>query len=207
MKVIDRRTVFEEYPTIGTLVRSFQSLGFDPEEDNPEDAWCDAMLLPERKIDFANYILMVPHDNISTYAQRLSAALQDLLSQLSCAHLLLLGHAKLNLFGNPQLNDSQLNRARSKLQTLVGQPPFVEMVLLEASELAEWIDVFFWLSREDPSVPEYVFWVDNEQRFCFFICRYGNIHLLSLYGKDLIGEEELQRIGFRVGEDYDQFNL
>lgn len=36
-------------------------------------------------------------------------------------------------------------------------------------------------------------------------CDYGNIHLLSLCGNDLIDEETLQQLGFRIGEDYDQF--
>jgi len=201
----DRAAVFAEYPLIGVLVRDFQSLGFDPDVDDPEDEWCDAMLLPEVKLDIRNEILMLPCAVIQTYPQQLAKALIALLERLGCEQLVLLGHVKTNLFGDSKHTDPELLRVRSTLQALIGHASFQECIKLDLASVAPLLDIFFWLGRLDPELPEYVFWMDEGQRFCFFICRYGNIHWLSWHKQKHLEKKYFQELGFRLGADYDQF--
>lgn len=205
MKLVDRTVIFANYPLIGALIRDFQTLGFDPETDDPGAEWCDAMQLPEVPIAFANHILTVPHGDIETYPKRLAAALVALLAQLEVDRLLLLSSIKSDLFGDRRYGDDELIRVRQQLEAVIGKTSFRESIALDVGELEPLVDVFFWLSRLDPSIPEYIFWVDSAQRCCFFICRYGNIHFLSLCGDGLIGADRLEELGFVVGEDHDQF--
>lgn len=207
MQTIDRTTIFTQYPVIASLIADFQHSFFDAEYNDPNDPAYDALEIGASPMGYAgNYIIMLEHADIASYPQALTRAMQSLLGELSGYSLLLLASHKYSLYGQPRHDDPKVLEARKILQDMTGSADYAEALSFAVSEMEPLVFAFFWLGRLDPNVPEYIFWVDEKQRFCFYICNRGNIHLLVI-DKDLpLTAKRLEALGFIVGPDIDQFS-
>ncbi|MCC2599660.1 hypothetical protein [Sphingobacterium sp. FBM7-1] len=203
---ITRKQVFETHPVIASLIADFQQQFFDPEYNDPNDPAYDALALEATPMDYAgNYIITWAHDDIISYPATLTKALQNVLSDLHCDSLLLLASHRYSLYGHPQHDDARILEARDILHSLTGTDTYSEALSVPVVEMERLIAAFFWLSRLDPELPEYIFWVDATGRFAFFICNRGNIHLLVFDEHLPLNDTYLKARGFIVGPDIDQF--
>lgn len=207
MQTMERVVIFTQYPIIASLIADFQHSFFDAEYNDPNDPAYDALAIGARPMHYvADYIIMLQHDDITSYPHALTRAMQSLLRDLHCDRLLLLASHQYSLYGNPRHDEPMVLEARRILKDISGVKDDGEGLYFAVSEMEPLVSAFFWLSRLDPSVPEYIFWVDASERFCFYICNRGNIHLLVL-DKDLpLTAERLEASGFIVGQDIDQFS-
>lgn len=205
MKTIDRAQVFRQYPMIRAHIRDFQGQFFDPEYNDPNDPMYDALSFEPQEPDYENIILMWRHEDIQAYVTDLTTELKAALSSLACTELVLMPMLRMDWFARAGLPDAELVRVRAWLRQIVGAPHYTEALSIPLEELEGMLDLVFWSARLDPDFPEHLFWVDNKERFCFFVCRYGNIHFLSLNKEFGINEQFWKERGWILGVDVDQF--
>lgn len=203
MKVINRKEVFEKYPKIRALISDFQNAFFDDEYDSKEDEMFDAINF-EKKIETENFSVRVPNKNLEKHTEKLSLKIGELTEFLKANELLIISHLKLNYFGNLEHDFPNVIKAYKKLAKYFPTKSFKEAIEINKSEISDFVEILFWLERCDPSIPEYVFWFDKNEKFCFHFCKYGNIHIIDLTNGNLISDEELLKLGFEL-DDYDQF--
>lgn len=205
---ITRKQVFEAHPTIRSLIADFQQQFFDPEYNDADDPLYDALHYPTSGEEqyHGNFIAMLPHDDIQHYPKDLATHLRVLLHDLTCTQLIILSFIKTDLFGNARQQDNRLIQARQLLTRYTGSTAYDEALRAGPDHLDDLLYAFFWLSRLDGELSEYIFWADEKQRFCFFICNRGNIHWLSLSSSCDLSEQLLKKHGFVVGPDIDQFS-
>lgn len=208
MRTITRKQVFEQYVVIASLIADFQRQFFDPEYNDANNPMYDALHYPNtgEELYYDNFITLLPHDDIHLYPDDLATCLRQLLSDLGCEELLILSFMKMDLFGNTAHQDKELVQAHQFLAQHTGTNSYDEAFVFSLDRLEEWIDSFFWLSRLDPSLPEFVFFVDTKQRFCFYICNRGNLHWLLLSADIPLSDTLFREHGFVVGPDVDQFS-
>ena len=206
MKLIERKEIFETHKNIASLIKGFQKVFFDEEYDTEDDEMFDALKLDIDKIKNTGFSLMLQHNDINSYSKKLSEKLTALLSYLRVENLILLSHLKIDFFGNLEHDYEKVINAYSLLSGITNSKSFKETIETKVTEIENLVEILFWLERCDGSIPEYIFWADENERFCFYFCKYGNIHFIDFTNGNLISEKELSDLGFIVNEDYDQFS-
>ncbi|MFV0143398.1 hypothetical protein [Empedobacter falsenii] len=206
MKLIERKEIFETHKNIASLIKGFQKVFFDEEYDTEDDEMFDALKLDIDKIKNTGFSLMLQHNDINSYSKKLSEKLTALLSYLRVENLILLSHLKIDFFGNLEHDYEKVINAYSLLSEITNSKSFKETIETKVTEIENLVEILFWLERCDGSIPEYIFWADENERFCFYFCKYGNIHFIDFTNGNLISEKELSDLGFIVNEDYDQFS-
>ncbi|MCA4782689.1 hypothetical protein IF125_10530 [Empedobacter stercoris] len=203
MKVINRNNIFQNYLEIRKLISNFQNAFFDEEYDSKEDEIFDALSF-ENKIETENFSVRVPNNNLENHPDKLTEKIKSLLDFLNVKELIIISHLKLDFFGNLEHDFPKVINAYKKLSEYLPNKSFKEAIELDKSEIANFVEIFFWLERCDASIPEYVFWFDKDEKFCFYLCKYGNIHFIDLTKGNLIPENELKNLGFEL-DDENQF--
>jgi hypothetical protein len=206
MKLIERNQIFEQQKNISSLIKGFQKSFFDEDFDKVDDEMFDAILLETQKKKNSEFSLMLNHLDINSYPKVLAEKLKELLAFLKTEKLTLISHLKLDFYGNLDHDYEKVINAYSKLSKITNSKTYKEALESEIEEINNLVEIFFWLERCDASIPEYVFWNDSKDRFCFYFCKYGNIHFIDFTNGNLITETELENFGFIVNEDYDQFS-
>ena len=193
---------------IRDLIANFQQGFFDPEYNDSEDPRYDALHYPTNSetLFHGHYMTMISHNDIQTYPQDLSRALQRLLQDLKCEELLISGFVKSELFGNVELRHERLLHAREilaqKTSSIAG---YKEVIRIAVDELEPIMYAFFWLYHLDASMSTYIFWTDQQQRFSFYISNRGNLHWLDLSEQKILSDTIFKEHGFKVGVDINQF--
>src|SRR5690606_2507007 len=185
MKVINRNNIFQNYLEIRKLISNFQNAFFDEEYDSKEDEMFDVLSF-ENKIETENFSVRVPNNNLENHPEKLTEKIKSLLDFLNVKELIIISHLKLDFFGNLEHDFPKVINAYKKLSEYLPNKSFKEAIELDKSEIANFVEIFFWLERCDPSIPEYVFWFDKDEKFCFYLCKYGNIHFIDLTKGNLI---------------------
>ncbi|UOE37025.1 hypothetical protein [Chryseobacterium oryzae] len=203
MRTINRNEVFQNFPKIRDLISNFQNAFFDDEYDSKDDEMFDAINY-ENKFETENFSLRVPNKNLEKHSEKLAEKIKQLLDFLKTNELIIISHLKLNFFGNLENDYPKVINAYEKLSKHFPEKNFKEAIEIEKSELSDFVEIFFWLERCDSSIPEYVFWFDKSEKFCFYLCKYGNIHFVDLTNGNLITHEEISNLGFEF-DDEDQF--
>ncbi|TAF08525.1 MAG: hypothetical protein EAZ75_10225 [Flavobacteriia bacterium] len=206
MKLIDRIQVFKNQKNISSLIKEFQQSFFDEEFDTVDDEMFDAISLKNEKLNYSGFSIMLNHSEINSYPKVLSEKITEVLKFLKTEKLILISHLKLDFFGNLKHDYLKVINAYSELSKITNSKTYKEAIESEISEIESLFEIFFWLERCDSSIPEYVFWTDSKERFCFYFCKYGNIHFVDFTNGNLINEKELEKLNFIVNEDYDQFS-
>jgi hypothetical protein len=207
MKLIERNQIFETHKNIASLIKGFQKVFFDEEYDTENDEMFDALKLEAEKTNEASFNLMINHRDINSYPKELFEKLKALLEYLNTDKLILISHLKIDFFGNLEHDYEKVINAYKELSKITNSKTFKETIETSVSEIENLVEIFFWLERCDASIPEYIFWHDTKERFCFYLCKYGNIHFVDFTNGKLITDDELKKIGFIVNEDYDQFSI
>lgn len=206
MKLIERRVIFETYKNIAGLIKSFQKRSFDEEYDAADDEMFDALKLDVDNRKSTGFVLMIQHKDIYSYTKRLSEKLVALSRYLRVDKFILISHFKIDFFGNVEHDYEKVINAYSLLSAITNSTSFKEAIEARVSDIENLVEIFFWLERCDASIPEYIFWLDENERFCFYFCKYGNVHFVDFTNGKLISKRALIELGFLVDEDYDQFS-
>jgi hypothetical protein len=206
MKLIERSQIFKQQKHISSLIKGFQESLFDEEFDKVDDEMFDAISLKIEKVKNTGFSIMLNHSDINSYPKELAKKLKELLTYLKTEKLTLISHLKLDFYGNLEHDYEKVINAYSKLSKITNSKTYKEAIESEIEEINNLVEILFWLERCDASIPEYVFWTDTKDRFCFYFCKYGNIHFVDFTNGNLISETELENFGFIVNEDYDQFS-
>ena len=206
MKLIERSQILIQQKNISSLIKGFQEIIFDEEFDKVDDEMFDAITLKIEKVKNTGFSIMLNHNDINSYPKKLAKKLKELLTHLKTEKLTLISHLKLDFYGNLEHDFEKVISAYSKLSKITNSKTYKEAIESEISEIESLVEIFFWLERCDASIPEYVFWADSKERFCFYFCKYGNIHFVDFTNGNLITENELEKLHFIVNEDYDQFS-
>lgn len=205
IETISRAQVFKQKPILRAHIRDFQEHFFDHEYNNYNDPIYDALAYDAQELHYESTIVMWPHNNINQYVGDLAEELRGSLASLGCTGLVLMPLLGMDWFARVGLTDKELVRVRATLQQIVDSPSYTEALSIPLSEVESMIDIVFWSARLDPDFPEYLFWMDIQERFCFFVCRYGNIHILTFNAEFRIPEQVWKDRGWNVGMDVDQF--
>lgn len=205
---IKRKDIFGNYPTIEALISDFQRQFFDPEYNEKSDPAYDLLDYPisEGELYHGNCITTLLYGDIHKYPAALTRSLHALLKKLDCKQLIILSFVKLDLFGQAVHQHKDMLRIRQLVYELGDTTNYKEALLTDVEDMGRLVDVFFWLSRLDPELSEFIFWVDQQQRFCFFICDRGNLHWLWLSPDSPLSEALMKQHGFITGVDIDQFS-
>jgi len=205
MKFIEREQIFLTHKNISSLIKEFQTIFFDENVEENDFEMFDALTLKTEETTRKGFSLMINHKEIDSYSKALTNKLKALLGHLNTEKLILISHFKIDFFGNLKHDYEKVINAYETLSIITKSKTFKETIETKVSEINNLVEIFFWLERCDPSTPEYLFWTDTKERFCFYFCKYGNIHFIDFTNGNLISEKELASLGFIVNEDYDQF--
>lgn len=214
--LITRKQIIQSKKIIGSEITKLQRVFFDEEllQDYKADGkeklyWnmfdCVNDATADSETD--HKIIGLDHININTYTIELSNKLKELFRSVNATEFYVLSHLKLDLFGNRENDYEPLVEAYKKLEELTGQTSYNEAFHLHINDIDQLIDCLFWIIRCDPSVPEYIFLFDKNEKLELFICKYGNVHVTEI-GDQQLSNERLTTLGWQVieGPEYDRFS-
>ncbi len=214
--LITRKQIVQSKKIIGSEITKLQKAFFDEEllqeykEEGEEQLYWnmfDCVTDATTEYETQQTIIGLDHTVINTYTSVLSRKLRELFQSINATEFYVLSHLKLDLFGNRENNFAALANAYKKLERLTGQTSYNEAFQLHINDLDMLIDCLFWIIRCDPSVPEYIFLFDKNEKLGLFLCKYGNIHLTEI-GNAQLTKEQLTAMGWQVieGQEYDRFS-
>lgn len=214
--LIKRKDILEQYKIATSLLVSFQKDTFDdnPEyfEENDDREWYyetyDAVYIDFPKTKVFHSVITFDHDGSSTYTKALSEKLNLLLSQLHVESLVMIGSLKQNFCGVPDHPDEVYQNAISNFLVITNDLQYEEAIMLTLADLPKLIDIAFWFNRCGGQTPEYIYFCDTDEKLCFSICQYGNIHICE-YQNTVVTDELLKGLGmyFEDGRCEDQLSL
>nr|WP_294859214.1 hypothetical protein [uncultured Fluviicola sp.] len=139
-----------------------------------------------------NTIISFDHSDLETYPEKLSKKLITLFSDLNTNKLLIITHLKINLFGNLNTQHPHLKQVYKDLKQLIGNDRYDEALKIGIQDLERLIPIVFWMQRIDTLSPEFLFFHDEQNRFSFYICKYGKVHLTA-FETELFTSEILEK--------------
>jgi hypothetical protein len=214
--IITRQEIAYKKPVIGTQIAKMQRSFFDEEmlqwykDEGNEAAYYamyDLLLHPQVSVAASVSIIGVQAVAQSEFVAQLAIRLERLFEALQVEELILMSHLGLDLFGNRENDYEPLQQAYATMEALLGSSSFSEALVLQRQDLKNWVPVLFWIIRCDPSVPEYIFLYDAQERIECFICKYGNVHITEI-GEERITPALLDSLGWELidGPEYDRFS-
>ncbi len=149
--------------------------------------------------------ISINYTDINSYTVKIAEKLIDLLQKVKTEELYIISHLKLDFFGNLNNKHKPLANAYKELKKITNSNSYNEAFRITVDELPVLINIFFWTERCDPSTPEYVFFADINDRFVFYLCKYGNVHTIE-YGQTIL-TDAAQNSGWDIITDrcYDKF--
>ena len=198
MKLISRNQVFDNHKNIAKLIRSFQKDFFDEEYDNLYDEMFDILQFEPGEIEYESFIIEINHIELQTYPKNLSEKLSKLLEHLNIKEMIIISHLKLDFYsGTKNIENEEILKRYKKLNEITLSKKYKEAFTFETSEIEKIIDIFFWIN-ESNQCPEFIFYVDSNEKFCFYLCKYGKLHFIDFTNGNLITTENLRKLGFNL---------
>ena len=158
------------------------------------------LILSQKKTSNSSFNLGINHSVLETFPKKLSERINSLFDFLNVEQFIIISHLKLDLFGNTEHDYDKVKNAYEQLKKMIVSESYKEAILADRKDLPKLIDILFWLERCDGSIPEYIFWFDTNERFCFHLCKYGKIHFIDFTNGDLISKEKLAELEFEILE-------
>jgi hypothetical protein len=214
-KLLTRKEIIETKKIISSELAKMQRLIYDEEtlqyykEENEEQEYWDQFDCFEKEAfeyPSQHKIIGLSHSNIDTFTDQLSGKLKELFQLLNIKDFIILAHLKLDFFGNRKNKYKPLVKAYEKLEKIVGQKTYKEGFMIEVEDLPAFVEILFWITRCDPSVPEYIFLFDKNEKIQMNLCRYGNIHL-SQFDKEWLSNDKLTSLGWSIIDEQECDNF
>ncbi len=213
--LISRKEIIHTKPIIASEIIKLQNAFYDEQtlmyyQESDEAEWYleqfDCVNEKTSHYITFNKVISLGYSDIKTYTNALTAKLIELFNYLKTQELVVISHLKLDFFGNRGNSYPPLRQAYKKLEKIVDKTTYKEALIIDVSNLGSFVEILFWITRCDPSVAEYIFLFDKQERFQFYLCKYGNIHLTE-FNKEELTNEKLENLGWLVidGEEFDNF--
>jgi len=199
MKRIDRKEIFENYDKIRFLISGIQNLLFDENYSIEEEF--DALKFETIHFSNEEIVLRVESNDINSYSKKLSEKLKLLFGLMKTEKIIIISSLKIDLFVGLYNRYHKVKKAYSILSKYIPEKKYIEAIELNINEIDDFVDIFFWLVRCVGNFPEYVWWFDENQKYCFSFCNRGNIHLTIFLKNDLLNEKSLLRLGFLLDDE------
>lgn len=214
--LVARKEIIDKYSIITSELSKIQNAIFDKvtlqnyEDDNEGDVYrsffdCIGYQSPSYKVN--NKIISLNHTDIETFSSALSKKLMELFQIIKATRLIVISGLKLDFFGNRKNSYKPLKKAYKKLEEIVESKSFREAFTIEIADIPTFTEILFWITRCDPSAPEYIFLFDEGQQIQMNLCKYGNIHLTEING-EYFTKDILRQLGWIIieGREYDNFS-
>ncbi|NML39596.1 hypothetical protein HHL17_20520 [Chitinophaga sp. G-6-1-13] len=210
-----RKEIVQTKKIIGTELSRLQQAFYDEDmlqcykDDNEEDLYREQFDFFEiTAIEYASFnkIIGLGHFDINTFTALLSHKLKELFTIIGAQELIIISHLKLDFFGNNNNGFKPLVNAYSLLERTVGKRTYKEAFMVDLDNLPEFIEILFWITRCDPTAPEYIFLFDKDEKVQLLLCKYGNIHLTE-FGSEVLTASMLASLGWEIieGAEFDNF--
>jgi len=213
--LVSRQSVFDKYRKITEKISTLQRLLYD---DDPEcfasehdrieyQTSFDAKdILIERSKKIYS-VLSFPHENIKSFPDALSQKLTALFAELEIKHLVMISHFKMNFVGNLNNTYPPLQVAFKKFEKITGYLDYDEAFTFDTKDLADLIEIAFWIERCDAAGPEFIFFFDQDEKLAFYLCKDGNVHAIE-FENEILSDMVLSRTGweFVQGSCVDKFS-
>jgi len=201
MKRIERKEIFKNYDKIRFLVSSIQKVLFDGNYNTEDEKEFDALKLETTHSKNKEIVLRVESNDINSYSKKLSEKLKLLLGLMKTKKIIIISSLKIDLFVGLYNKYHKVKNAYSIFLKYIPEKSYKEAIELNINEIDDFVEIFFWLTRCVGNFPEYVWWFDENQKYCFNLCNNGNIHLTSFLKNNLLNEENLLKLGFLLDDE------
>lgn len=205
IKTVSRKEIFKNYTKIKNFIADFQSkvyLNESGEEYFDEwfeenKSWFD--LLEEEYPDFGTryFNLEIENADLKTFTKEFSKSLIKLFKEIKTEEIILISEYNRDIFGWKEHPYYKVRNAYKNLTKILGKDFFNEALIFDTKEIPKIFEIFFWLERCDPSIPEFIFWFDSKERFCFTLCKHGNIHVTEFTYRKTLKEDILKTCGLK----------
>jgi hypothetical protein len=215
--LLTRKEIVETRKIIGSELTKMQKAFYDEEtlqlykHDNEEHLYWeqfDCFKNEELHYKTQNKIIGLNHSEIDTFTKKLTSKLRELFQITNANEFYIISHLKLDFFGNRNNKFKPLVNSYKKLEKIVGQNSYKEAFKIDEDEMSDFVEILFWIIRCDPSVAEFIFLFDKNEKIQVNLCKYGNIHLTE-FGSEQLTEEILTSLGWIIidGQEFDNFTI
>ena len=213
--LVPRNQVLKTNKIICSELANIQKAYYDEEifqlykNDNEEHLyWEEFDCIKNETIDYSSFnkIIGISHTVIETFPKKLTEKLIELYHAINVTELIIISHLKLDFFGNRDNKFKPLKSAYKKLEKIVGGSTFKEAFVIDLKSLPDFVEILFWITRCDLSVPEYIFIFDKKEQIQIHICKYGNLHLTEFHHVQFT-DEKIKDLGWTIidGQEFDPF--
>ena len=202
-KTVTRNDIFEKHPLIKDFIGEIQIKELNNQSDNEyftdwlkdnvklfdlmhEDVYC-------RNSRF--FKLEIEKKDLKTFTNEFSKSLKKLLNEIDTEEIILLSKYSRDIFGWKEHPYYKVKKSYKNLTEILGKNSLEEALIFDTKEISKIFEIFFWLERCDPAIPEFIFWFDSKERFCFTLCKHGNIHVTEFTYRKTLKEEILKNCG------------
>lgn len=211
-----RKEIVESRKIISTELTKIQKAFYDDDmlqydKDNKEEHlyWEKFDCFDNQTIQYETHhkIIGINHSDINTFTTQLTNKLTELFQLSGVSEFYIISHLKLDFFGNRNNKFKPLVNSYKKLEKIVGQNTYKEAFMFDKSNLSDFIEILFWTTRCDPSIAEYIFLFDKDEKIQIHLCKYGNIHLTE-YVNEQLTKEILTSLGWIIieGQEFNNFS-
>lgn len=197
----ERKLIFNQYKTAALQISEIQKTIYhhdDPDSFESEAERNDYLSQFDLLHEYIDHneslhtIIAFDYSDLKTYPAELSKRLIRMFADKDVSSLIVLSHLKTNFFGNLKTNHPQLKKEYSNLTQIVGADYYDEAFKIGIQDLETFIPIVFWMQRIDASSPEFIFFFDDKNRFSFYICNSGKVHIFS-YEKEIFTSQFLEK--------------
>lgn len=175
----ERKELLKNKTIIKSELNKIQKAFYDEDnlieykESNEEKLYLEAFdFLNSETINYETYhkVIGVECSDIKCFTEVLSSKLIDLFRFMNIKKLFLISHLKLDFFGNRENDFQPLINSYNLLENIVEQKTYQEAFCFDLEDLPNFIEILFWISRCDPSAPEYIFIFDESENLQMNLC-------------------------------------
>ncbi|WP_341199524.1 hypothetical protein [Croceibacter atlanticus] len=204
MKLLDRQDVFKQYKILASHIHGIQQSFYDEDEEESYTSKFDTISLTVKDYNTHNFCVRVASDQKALHPLEISGKLKALFTEIDCEALILIPFIKLDFFSSKNSTYADIAEAYKNLATHIPTKTHTEALEVSLTDLNEFVHIIYTLATEDLNFPEFTVWFDKQQRFAFFICRYGNLHITDYTDGTLVTESLFLKHDFKL-DDYPQF--
>ena len=213
--LISRKRIFDKYHKIAEEISTMQRQFYDDdpvcfasEYDRIEyKTSFDAKDIHIETTKKLYSVLSFPHEDIETFPSALSQKLTTLFAELAVEQLVMISHFKMNFVGNLNNTYPPLQVAFKKFEKITGHVDYDEAFTFDTKDLADLIEIAFWIGRCDAAGPEFIFFFDQDEKLAFYLCKDGNVHAIE-FENEILSDMILSRTGWEFvhGSCVDKFS-
>ncbi len=210
IKTIPRKEIFEKYSKIKTFIADFQSSVYLQESgDECFDKWFDENksqfdLLEEEYPDFGSRFFKIETESgdLKNFPKQFSKSLLQLFKSVNTEKLIVISEFNKDIFGWKNHPYYKVKKSYQQLIEILGKDDCNDAMVFDIKDFPKLFEIFFWLERCDPAIPEFLFWFDEKEKFCFTLCKHGNIHITEFTYRKTIKENILKNLNLNKFDGY-----